>query len=521
MSYRALYRVWRPRFFYELKGQEHIAKVLKNQVAMGRVAHAYLFSGPRGTGKTSAAKILARAVNCTASEGGEPCGKCAQCLESLAETSLDIIEIDAASNNGVENIRDLREKVNLLPTLGRYKVYIVDEVHMLSAGAFNALLKTLEEPPPHVIFILATTEPRKLPATILSRCQRYDFRRISSADIAERLKQIAGEERLTAEDGALMLIAQASEGATRDAVSLLDQAGSMEGGATLANVSELLGGAGRKSLFDLARHISNFDIKNALLAFGELKSAGSDLGVLQKDLTGILRDMLVLAFYGGAYYYEDKDELKAMGERMGQDALQRALEILLKCEQDMRYHSQPDIVLQTALIRAMTPEDGPGDDAVRARLNKLESIVEQFKEGFMQQPPAPRERPVQKQPRPAAEAPRPEKKAPPAVHTDAELKAAWDKIINLIGKTARTLYEPAHRMRIDGMSEDTIRLCCAAKDADAASLLEIDTAKEAIRRASAQCLGREMSVKITVDREDDGDGEWMESFGPDVEIIDE
>ena len=223
MAYKTLYRVFRPKTFDEVYGQQHITDILKKQVMTGQVAHAYLFYGPRGTGKTSTAKIFANAINCLAPQDGNPCGKCEVCAGVANEAFVDIVEIDAASNNSVDNVRDIREKVSLLPALGKYKVYIIDEVHMLSSGAFNALLKTLEEPPAHAVFILATTEIRKLPATILSRCQRYDFKRITEEDIVARLREVAEKTGLQYEEDALTMIAQSAEGAMRDALSVMDR----------------------------------------------------------------------------------------------------------------------------------------------------------------------------------------------------------------------------------------------------------------------------------------------------------
>jgi len=226
MAYRALYRTYRPETFNDIVGQQHIVDVLKNQIKNRKIAHAYLFSGPRGTGKTSTAKIFSKAINCLTPVGVEPCLKCSVCESVYNETCVDVIEIDAASNNGVENIRDIREKASLLPAQGKYKVYIIDEVHMLSQGAFNALLKTLEEPPSHVVFILATTEPKKLPSTILSRCQKYDFKRHSVSDMMDRMRFVADDQGISVTEDALRLVARAASGGLRDALSILDQCAS-------------------------------------------------------------------------------------------------------------------------------------------------------------------------------------------------------------------------------------------------------------------------------------------------------
>lgn len=233
MSYTALYRKWRPASFDEVKGQDHIVKTLKNQITSGRIGHAYLLCGTRGTGKTSIAKIFARAVNCEHPTDGNPCGECALCKQIAAGASLNVVEIDAASNNGVENIRDIREQVQYPPTEGRFRVFIIDEVHMLSIGAFNALLKTLEEPPSYVIFILATTEAHKIPITILSRCQRYDFKRITVPEITARLQELTQAEQMQAEDRALRYVARAADGSMRDALSLLDQCSAFHFGEIL------------------------------------------------------------------------------------------------------------------------------------------------------------------------------------------------------------------------------------------------------------------------------------------------
>ena len=295
MGYQALYRRYRPARFEDFVGQEAVIKTLRSQVMSGRIAHAYLFCGTRGTGKTSTAKVFARAVNCEHPENGDPCGECATCRALSEESSLDILEIDAASNNGVDEIRDLREKVKYPPQVGRYRVYIIDEVHMLSAGAFNALLKTLEEPPSYVVFILATTEPQKLPATILSRCQRFAFKRLRAEEIASRLNFIAYQEHIEIEPDAVNLLARLADGGMRDGVSLLDQCASAAVGAvTLESVYASLGLAGERRTAELMQAIAQQDTAKALTVFSSLYAAGKDVGALLGEMCALCRDLLVL-----------------------------------------------------------------------------------------------------------------------------------------------------------------------------------------------------------------------------------
>ena len=267
MSYTALYRKWRPRVFGDVKGQDHIVTTLQNQIRSERIGHAYLFCGTRGTGKTSVAKIFAKAVNCEHPEDGSPCGECPSCQQIQAGTSLNVVEIDAASNNGVENIREIRDQVQYPPTEGKYRVYIIDEVHMLSTGAFNALLKTLEEPPSYVIFILATTEVHKIPITVLSRCQRYDFRRITVDTIADRLKELTDAEGMAVEDRALRYVAKAGDGSMRDALSLLDQCAAFHYGETLTyeNVLDVLGAVDNRVFRELFGALRNGQTKDCIL----------------------------------------------------------------------------------------------------------------------------------------------------------------------------------------------------------------------------------------------------------------
>ena len=294
MAYQALYRKYRPETFSDVVGQDHITETLKKELCENKIVHAYLFTGTRGTGKTSCAKILAKAVNCEAPKDGDPCLECEQCNATALEENTDIVEIDAASNNGVDNIRELRDLINFAPANSKYRVYIIDEVHMLSTGAFNALLKTLEEPPSHVIFILATTEVHKLPATILSRCQRFDFRRIDSEKICERLQCVASKEGLTLTDEAAMLIASAADGGMRDALSILDLCASSSKNIDEATVESVCAMAGNEYLLELTDCIKNADTEKALLLIEGLNNSSVDMLRLLGELTTHFRDLMII-----------------------------------------------------------------------------------------------------------------------------------------------------------------------------------------------------------------------------------
>ena len=358
MGYKALYRVYRPRTFDEISGQQHITDVLKKQVEKNLISHAYIFAGPRGTGKTSTARIFANAVNCLSPEEGNPCLKCEVCLAAAADTMIDIVEMDAASNNSVDNIRDMREKVSLLPAAGRYKVYILDEAHMLSGGAVNALLKTLEEPPPHVIFILATTELRKIPKTILSRCQLFDFKRISVSEIEKRLCEVAKRAGVHYEQEAVKALARAGEGALRDALSLMDMciAGGKE--LTAANVTRTLGTADREQMKTLGDAILDNDAQKTLLSVHAMMLEGGDPG-------NILRDTIT----------ELSGRLTAGSADAARGAL-RALEVLIYSQSTLRYSNTPDIVIETALLRAALPETDPDLKDLGVRLAHIEKRLE-------------------------------------------------------------------------------------------------------------------------------------------------
>ena len=383
MGYQALYRRYRPARFDDFVGQEAIIRTLRSQVMSGRIAHAYLFCGTRGTGKTSTAKVFARAVNCENPDRGEPCGQCAACRALSAESSLDILEIDAASNNGVDEIRDLREKVKYPPQSGRYRVYIIDEVHMLSQGAFNALLKTLEEPPAYVVFILATTEPQKLPATILSRCQRFDFGRIPAHQIIARLRVALEEGGIAAEEAALARIARAAEGGMRDAWSILDMclgyAQEDGAGLTEALVLQVLGAADKRFLFEFADRLISADAVGALEMIDGMMRAGREVQVFVRDVSGHLRNLMLAEVCGQAQAEsllevtaEDAQAYVEQAGRTSRTRLMRMLDLFLASETDMKWAAQPRFALEAATLRACEPEESLQLEALVARVDELE-----------------------------------------------------------------------------------------------------------------------------------------------------
>lgn len=387
MSYTALYRKFRPDNFADVKGQAHITDTLRNQIKAGRIGHAYLFCGTRGTGKTTVAKIFARAVNCEAPVDGSPCGQCAACRGIQTRTYMNVIEIDAASNNGVDNIREIRDEVAYSPTEGRYKVYIIDEVHMLSIGAFNALLKTLEEPPEYVIFILATTEAHKIPVTILSRCQRYDFRRITMDTITERLKELMLEEGQEAEEKALRYVAKAADGSMRDALSLLDQCIAFYLGQKLTydNVLEVLGAVDTEVFSELLLEIAEQDVGKIIRLLDELVMQGRELSQFVTDFTWYLRNLLLLKGSDKMedvldYSTEQLERLKTVAARFDGEALIRYIRIFSDLSNQIKYSSQKRILIEMALIKLCRPQMETDYSSLVERLNRLE---EQFERGVV------------------------------------------------------------------------------------------------------------------------------------------
>lgn len=385
MAYTALYREWRPKNFEDVVGQEHITTTLKNQIQNDRIAHAYLFCGTRGTGKTSTAKVMAKALNCLNPVNGDPCNECEMCKKINEGLAIDVTELDAASNNGVDKIRDIIDDAKYPPQEARFKVYIMDEVHMLSMGAVNAFLKTLEEPPANVIFILATTDPQKLPITILSRCQRFDFKRISKSDISDRLRKIVGAQGVLADEKSLELISRVSDGAMRDALSILDQAIAMgDGSVNYDSVVGMLGLVTNEYLFDITSAIIERNIQKAMNIIEEVVYAGKDINLFIKDLTGHFRNLLMAKVTNNPeevldMSMENINLIKEQGSRIRVEEIMRDIRILQEAEGNAKISKQARLYLELATIKMCKIEYDTSSEVILARINRLEEAIKSGK----------------------------------------------------------------------------------------------------------------------------------------------
>ncbi|NFO11318.1 DNA polymerase III subunit gamma/tau [Clostridium botulinum] len=385
MGYTALYREWRPKTFNDVVGQEHITTTLKNEILNDRIAHAYLFCGTRGTGKTSTAKVMAKALNCFNLQDGEPCNECEMCKKINEGLSMDVTELDAASNNGIDRIRDIIDDTKYPPQEGKYKIYILDEVHMLSGGAVNAFLKTLEEPPSNVIFILATTDPQKLPITILSRCQRFDFKRINQKEIADRLRKITEAQNVNVDDKSLDLIARVADGAMRDSLSILDQAIAMgDNNIKYDDLISILGLVTNEYLFDITNSIVDRNIEKAMVIIDKLVFSGKDIHLFIKDLIGHFRNLLMVKVSNTPeeildMSLENIELIKEQGTKIRIEEIMRGIRILQEGEANSKVSKQSRLYLELSIIKMCKIEYDTSSEVMLARINKLEENIKSGK----------------------------------------------------------------------------------------------------------------------------------------------
>lgn len=449
MAYQAIYRRWRPLVFDDVVGQNHITTTLKNQVMNSACAHAYLFCGTRGTGKTSTAKILSRAVNCLNPQNGNPCNECEVCRGLLDESILDVIELDGASKNKVENIREIIDDVNFTPSIAKKKVYIIDEVHMVTQQAFNALLKTLEEPPAHVMFILATTELNKVPITVLSRCQQFDFRRITNADIAGRMGEILSADGFTFEDAALSLIAELGDGSMRDSLSVLDKCvGAIDKHLSFDTVVSVTGIADTEALFDLARSVAESNTKEALLKISDIIEKGKELGLFAERFIRYLRDILVVKVTGKPEVFlttseENAKKIQELSEIFSKERLVRGIELMSEAYNLTRASTFSRTVYEIAVVKMCEPETQETQEALIDRIAVLEDKLAKGEFTVTEKKPAKSKEPEkeikeettapkQEEKKEPEKTPEPKADKPADTEVLGDIASRWPEIINYI-----------------------------------------------------------------------------------------
>lgn len=550
MAYQALYRKWRPQTFEQVLGQTATVKTLRWQIEDGRIAHAYLFCGCRGTGKTTMAKLMSRAINCQNPNHGDPCGQCEACRAIMSETTMDVLELDAASNNSVDNIRELLEQVRYPAQLGRYKVYIIDEVHMLSTAAFNALLKTLEEPPAHVVFILATTEPQKLPATILSRVQRYDFGRIPSSLMVGRMREALDDLGVEAEEEALRMVARAAEGAMRDAFSILDMcvAGAEDGKITAALTRDLLGASDREFLFSFFDLLSSRDEGGVMRKVDELMRSGREPQAFLREVSAHCRALLtVKAVSRDAASIldvteEDEARYRAQAEGMSQGRLLRMLDLFMRAEGELRFASTPRIGLESAALHACEPASGEDAAALAERVEELEAklarLENDLQSGKLVPAAAPSAAPASGGDAPAkAEAPaaKPAAKAAPApkpAPVSGDAKAIWDKALQDLAKNEPPLYGLLRKERFIGAKGTVYQVLIPASKKEFSYVrLNQQARRDRIAKALSDAAGMPLTFEAVLEQNaeekrmesvrDEAQRTLIEAFGRDLVQIDE
>lgn len=546
MEYTALYRQWRPETFDDMVGQDSIVRTLKNQIKSGRIAHAYLFCGSRGTGKTSAAKILARAVNCISPKDASPCGECRVCKQLKDGNNMDIIEIDAASNNGVDEIRDLRDKVKYPPTVGRYKVYIIDEVHMLSIGAFNALLKTLEEPPAHVIFILATTEPHKLPSTIISRCQRFDFKRIPHRVIMERLEMIAQASSFNIDEEAIDTIARWSEGGMRDALSLMDECVGFCGEhISNSDVLAILGTADQRFIFEFADNMLENNVSALFEMINDIIEDGKNISVFLKDIIYHMRNLMLIKVCGVKNDLLDMSDatLKDYGlqaQRAGIEKITRIVDILTGLDSQLKWSTQPRVLLELAMVKICRPDEDQSYEAIIERLKALENgmvsipkqpqVMQQNKEKKVAKPreeAGERKKEVQKKEKTADKIN--SKKAVSTQNNGKSIEESWPDIMNEIKKERMPIYTLLREAKVSQSGEGKVILKFAPDQGFYAAAIEMDDKRTFIQDMIYKMTGKNVIVACqlgessnTSDENDDVVKKAIEIFGEQfVEVVEE
>ena len=551
MAYQALYRKWRPQTFEQVLGQTATVRTLRRQIEDGRIAHAYLFCGCRGTGKTTMAKLMSRAINCQNPNHGDPCGQCEACRAIMSETTMDVLELDAASNNSVDNIRELLEQVRYPAQLGRYKVYIIDEVHMLSTAAFNALLKTLEEPPAHVVFILATTEPQKLPATILSRVQRYDFGRIPSPLMVDRMREALDDLGMEAEEEALRMVARAAEGAMRDAFSILDMcvAGAEDGKVTAALTRELLGASDREFLFGFFDLLSSRDEGGVMQKVDELMRSGREPQAFLRELSAHCRALLtVKAVSRDAASIldvteEDEARYRAQAEGVSQGRLLRMLDLFMRAEGELRFASTPRIGLESAALHACEPASGEDAAALAERVEELEARLARLEDDVKSGRLVPAAAAPAAAPAPGADAPakaeapaaKPAAKAAPApkaAPVSGDAKAIWDKALQDLAKNEPPLYGLLRKERFIGVKGTVYQVLIPASKKEFSYVrLNQQARRDRIAKALSDAAGTPLTFEAVLEQDaaekrmesvrDEAQRTLIEAFGRDLVQIDE
>lgn len=531
MSYIALYRKWRPKDFDDIKGQDAIATTLRNQIVAGRIGHAYLFCGTRGTGKTSAAKVFAKAVNCTNPQNGNPCGECASCKSIAAGNSMNVIEMDAASNNGVDDVRQIKEDITYSPTDAKYKVYIIDEVHMMSPAAFNALLKTLEEPPAYVIFLLATTDPQKLPITILSRVQRYDFKRISADVIEDRIREVTSTENISIEDKAIEYIAKCAEGGMRDALSLLDQCASffLDKEITYERALDVLGAVDVSVFSEFLRNIVARSVIDALHVIDKILIQGRDLTQFVIDFTWHLRNILMIKASRDASEVvdvtrENLELMKKEASAIPEAQILRYIRIFSELSNDLRYATQKRVMVEIAIVKICKPQMEENLDSLSARVKVIEELIENgnlsansLKEGLneIKGETATENNALKKQVTEEAF------KLPEATKEDLkQIEAVWKDVC----RSLSGMYSGIFRMATPSVRATDGKLIIKVADGTIKGLCEGEDAKTELDAAFEKILGKSVEYEFAAESEAKEKGQYFPPTsifgGMEVEIDD-